>query len=99
VIEVHVAAVALVPDARDPYLRLVHVLRAEAGGVEHGLRGASALLLGDARAELVELLGHRARILLRSLERERRWRGAGAQLGVEAGRGGQPDPRHGEEGD
>jgi hypothetical protein len=38
--QVHVAGVALVPDGADADLRLVHVLFLEAGGVQHGLRGA-----------------------------------------------------------
>ena len=38
--QVHVAGVALVPDAGDADLRLVHVLGGQAGAVEHGLRGA-----------------------------------------------------------
>ena len=41
--QVHVAGVALVPDAGDADLRLVHVLVGQAGGVEHRLRGALRL--------------------------------------------------------
>ena len=51
--QVHVAGVALVPDAGDADLRLVHVLLGQAGGVEHRLRRALRFRLGDAGAELV----------------------------------------------
>ena len=53
-VEVHVARVALVPDAGDADLGLVHVGLGQAGAVEHGLRGALGLGLRDVRAELVE---------------------------------------------
>jgi hypothetical protein len=53
--QVHVAGVALVPDRRDADLRLAEVGIGEADAVEHGLRGALRLGLGDAGAVLVEL--------------------------------------------
>ena len=55
--QVHVAGVALVPDAGDADLRLVHVLVGQAGAVEHRLRRPLRFRLRDARAELVQL-GH-----------------------------------------
>ena len=58
VVEVHVAGVALVPDAGDADLGLVHVLGRQAGAIEHGLAGALALGLRDAAAVFVELAGH-----------------------------------------
>ncbi len=51
VVQVHVAGVALVPDAGDADLGLVHVLFGQAGAVEHGLRGPLRLGLRDAGAE------------------------------------------------
>jgi hypothetical protein len=56
--QVHVAGVALVPDAGDPDLGLVHVLFGEPGGVEHRLGGPLGLGLGDALTDLVQFLGH-----------------------------------------
>src|SRR5262249_43807589 len=58
--QVHVAGVAVVPDAGDADLRLAHVLGGEAGTVEHGLRGALRFGLGDVAAVDVELalVGH-----------------------------------------
>lgn len=53
--KVHVAGVPLVPDGGDPDLGLAEVSVGEADAVEHGLRGALRLGLGDARAVLVEL--------------------------------------------
>lgn len=53
--QVHVAGVPLVPHGGDPDLRLAEVGVGEADAVEHGLRGALRLGLGDARAVLVEL--------------------------------------------
>ena len=52
--QVHVAGVALVPDAGDADLRLLHVLFAQAGGVQHRLRCALRLGLGDPGAVFVE---------------------------------------------
>ena len=57
--QMHVAAIALVPDASDSDLCLVHVLGSHAGGVEHRLRSTLALGLGDFAAVLVERLVHR----------------------------------------
>ena len=56
--KVHVARVAFEPDAGDADLRLVHVFLAQAGGVEHRLRGALGFRLGDSGAELVQLSRH-----------------------------------------
>jgi len=58
--QVHVAGVAFVPDAGDADLRLVHVRFGQAGAVEHRLRRALRLGLGDVAAPDVELafLGH-----------------------------------------
>ena len=55
--QVHVAGVALVPDAADADLRLVHVGFGQAGAVEHRLRRALALGLGDSATVSVEC-GH-----------------------------------------
>ncbi len=44
--QVHVAGVALVPDAGNAHLGLVHVGSAHAGAVEHRLRGALRLWAG-----------------------------------------------------
>jgi hypothetical protein len=52
--QVHVTGVARVPDGRDTDLGLVHVLVAEASGVQHGLRGTVSLGLGDDGTGLVE---------------------------------------------
>jgi len=52
--EVHVAGVPLEPHAGDADLGLRHVAFGEAGGVEHRLRGALLLGLGDVAAEFVE---------------------------------------------
>src|SRR5439155_11874596 len=46
-VEVHVAGISLVPDAGDPDLGLVHVLRLQAGAIEHRLAGPLAFGLGD----------------------------------------------------
>ena len=54
--QVHVARVALVPDGGDADLGLVHVGLAEPRRVEHGLRGALGLGLGDGLGDLVELV-------------------------------------------
>jgi hypothetical protein len=40
IIEVHIACIALVPDAGDPDLRFDHVLTGQSGAVQHGLGGA-----------------------------------------------------------
>jgi hypothetical protein len=52
--QVHVTGVTRVPDGRDTDLGLVHVLVVKAGGVQHGLRGAVGLGLGDDGTGLVE---------------------------------------------
>lgn len=51
----HVAWVAVVPDAGDADLRLGHVLCRQPGGIEHGLRGALRDRLGDMSRHAVEL--------------------------------------------
>ena len=56
-VEVHVAGVALVPDAGDADLRLLHVGFGQARGVEHGLRGALRFGLRDPRAVFVQCHG------------------------------------------
>ena len=56
--QVHVAVVALVPDAGDADLRLVEVRLGEPGGEELGLRGSLGFRLGDARAPTVDLSCH-----------------------------------------
>ena len=43
----HIAGVAFIPDARNADLRLVHIVFGQAGGVEHGLRGALRFRLSD----------------------------------------------------
>ena len=54
-VEVHIARVAVVPDAGNPDLCLIHVFTGHAGGVEHGLRGPLRTGLSDSGAVFVEL--------------------------------------------
>ena len=58
--QMHVAVVALVPDAGDADLGLVEVFVPEPGGEELRLRSGLREGLGDARAVPVESLGHGA---------------------------------------
>jgi hypothetical protein len=58
VVEVHVAAVALVPYRRDANLRLVHVGTRETGRVQHRLGCALRRRLGNSAAVLVEFSAH-----------------------------------------
>jgi len=55
--------IALVPDAGDADLRLIHILPRHSGSIEHRLRRALALGLGDAAAVFIES-GHVSGILV-----------------------------------
>lgn len=52
----HVARIARVPHRRDADLGLVHVLLAHTRGVQHGLRGALRLGLGNVPADRIEFI-------------------------------------------
>ena len=58
VVEVHVAGVALVPDAGDADLRLLHVVFGQAGAIEHGLAGALRFGLRDVALYLLSAMAN-----------------------------------------